>query len=247
MIPNEKLINALPEQTEDFIHTRFNIEAGYKWGSGMPQDQMKAFNEEIKQLFTAAGWTIEAGHSDSIGPTVRYGNSSLYCHPMELTGPCEQKLYPIVIAILSLASTCSLLSIEALGPVYNITNQEYRNALNFVRKDIEKELMEAFHTKNKMQYIHGYYERVDHVAMHYRIPTLSSYIGTSSNDIQIKYTTEVFQDLLRRGKILCKDNNMYRSITGAEQLEHARQEAAKLSQQEPSIKRSHNESFLTKE
>lgn len=232
---NENLLKTLPEQTEEYIHTRFNIEAGYKWGSGMPQNQTEAFNEEIKQLFTTAGWTVEEGHSDSIGPTVRYGNSSLYCHPMELSGPCEQKLYPMITAILSLASTCSLQSIETLGPVYNLTDHEYRSILDHVRKDIEKDLLNAFRTKNKMEYINGCYQKINDVAMRYRIPTLNSYIGISSSDTQITYTTQVFDDLLQNGKILRKENNrgtaMYRSITGEELLEKARKEATALSTQ----------------
>ena len=239
MIPNEKLINALPEQTEDFIHTRFNIEAGYKWGIGMPPDRMEAFNAEIKQLFAAAGWTIEDGRSSSIGPTVRYGKSSLYCHPMELSGPCEQKLYPMVTAILSLASTCNLQSIEKLGHVYDITDQEYCSALHTVRKDIEKDLLAAFRTQSKMQYTYGFYDKVDDVANRYRIPTTNSYIGTSSNDIQVKYTTQVFNDLVKEGKILCKENKdgkkMYRSITGSELLERARKEAIEQSCQRTHI------------
>jgi len=236
MKPNEKLLRALPEQAEEYIYTRFNIEAGYKWGSGMPLDQMNRFYNEITQLFSAFGWTIEEASSSNSAPTVRCGSSSLYCHPMELSGPCEKKLYPIISSILEFASTCSLKSIEPLERVYNISDNEYQQALDSLRKDIEQDLMTAFRTNHPMEYTSGYYNKVDNVAMRYRVPTLTSYIGVSSNDIQVKYITQVFHDLIKEGKILCKENEngkkIYRSITGAEQLERARLEASRRSQKE---------------
>lgn len=230
---NEKLLRELPEQTEKYIHTRFNIEAGYRWGSGMPMDKMNAFYDEIKDLFAAAGWTVKGGCPPTVAPTVYYESSSLYCHPMELSGPCEEKLYPIVSAILNQATTCSLQSIEKLGQVYKLSDHEYENALHSIRKDIEKDLLNAFKTTHPMEFISGYYNNLSTVAEQYRVPTLKSYIGLSSNDVQVKYITQVFNDMIKDGKILCKENNhgykSYRSTTGAERLEQARKEAAKQS------------------
>lgn len=227
---SKKLLRELPEQTETYTHTRFNIEAGYKWGAGMPPDKMNDFFDEIKNLFSAAGWSINEGISPSIAPTVTYGSSSLYCHPMELSGPCEEKLYPVISAILEQASTCILLNIEKLGPVYKVTDQEYEQALSALRKDIEKDLLEAFQTPHPTKFLPGYYDKLTTVAEQYRIPTLKSYIGISSNDIHIKYTTQVFSDMLRNGKICCKEDahghKTYRSLTSSERLEQARKEAA---------------------
>lgn len=229
---NEKLLKELPEQTEKYIHTRFNIEAGYRWGSGMPQNQMNQFYKEIKDLFTAAGWSVDEGSRSCVAPTVRFGSSSLYCHPMELSGPCSPKLYPMVIDILSKATTCNLMNIETLEPVFNLSTQEYEKVLGALQKDIEKDLLEVFSTAHPMQYTSEYYDRLDSVAAHYRIPTLTSYIGVSSQDPHIRYISQAFNNLVREGKILCKENQyghkMYRSITGAERLELARKAAAKL-------------------
>ena len=227
---NENLLRELPQQTEKYIYTRFNIEAGYKWGAGLPQDKMNAFFNEIKNLFAAAGWSVKEGNSTSIAPTVYYGSSSLYCHPMELSGPCDEKHYPIISSILNQASTCNLLNIEKLGPIYNVTDQEYEKALHALRKDIEKDILVAFQTTHPMQYISGCYNNLAAVAEKYRIPTLKSYIGLSSCDIQFKHITQVFNDMLRERKIICKEDKhghrTYRSATGTERLEQARKEAA---------------------
>ena len=227
---NENFLNALPEQTRQYFKTHFRIESGYKWGEGMEPDQRDRFFSEMMDLFAKAGWEVYPPDRPSSCPTVRKGGSELYCHPMELSGPCEEHLQEEVHTLLNFAETCRLLSTEVKGQVYDISDEQYSKALESVKRDIEKEIIGAFRTKNKMQYYPGYYDKLDEVADRYHVKTLTRSLIISSDDPHIKYVKGVFQELLQQGKIICKANEthgkMYRAATGPELLELARREAS---------------------
>ncbi len=230
---NETFLNSLPAQNHIYYNTYFRIEAGYVWGSGMSKEDTLCFFEEMKQLFSKAGWSVEESGSSSGCPTVHKGGNHLYCHPMQLSGPCEPSLRPEVERLLTGAETCFLRSFDTYSQVYDVTDEQYQSALEAARKDIAADLMQAFRTEHKHQYIQGYYSIVDEVAEHYRVPTLDRSSGViCSDDVHIRYITGVFQDLTKEGKILYRESDrggkQYRAATGPELLELARRQAANL-------------------
>lgn len=230
---NETFLAALPKQDHIYYNTYFRIEAGYRWGEGMSKEATMRFFDELKSLFTTAGWTAEESRIDSGCLTIYKGGNHLYCHPMELVGPCESSLRSDVTEILSHAKTCVLRTIDIYNQVYDVSDEQYRTALEAARKDIEQDLMTAFSTNRRDIYHHGYYSGVDNVAEHYRVPTLDRSTGViCSDDVHIRYITDVFQDLVEQGKILYKESKqgrkMFRAATGPELLELARRQAASL-------------------
>ena len=229
---NPKLLQALPEQEHTYWNTHFSISSGYQWGKGMSEEKTSQFFQEIKSLFTKAGWSVKEAELRSSCPTVGKGGSALYCHPMELSGPCERSLYLEVIKILNQAKTCTYRDVFTYDQIYDMTEEQYEEALKSVREDIEIDLMDAFSTDRKSLYHTGYYSNVERAADRYRILTLDRHLGICSDDVHMKYVTAVFQDLVKEGKILKREHPdrgaMYRSATGPELLELARRQAANL-------------------
>lgn len=231
---NEKLLQALPAQDHEYFHAYFYIDSGYQWDHGMSEEQHDRFFGEMKELFTEAGWTVEEGRSSGVCPTFHKGGSKLYCHPMELSGPCERSLYSEVEKLLDSAQSCRLRFSKEFGQIYAMTDDQYKAALDTVRGDIESDLMKSFATKRRNLFHHGFYPNMEAVAKQYRVPTLTRYLGITSDDIHMQYTKSVFDDLVKQGKILCQEHpdrgKMYRSLTGPEQLELARKEASSLAE-----------------
>ena len=227
---NDKFLKALPEQPRQYYKTHFTIESGYKWGEGMAPELRDRFFGEMIDLFSKAGWEVQPAERSSICPTVRKDGNELYCHPMELSGPCEEHLQEEVMTLLNFAENCQLVGVVVSDQVYSVSDEQYFQALNTVRGDIEKDLMSAFDTGSRMRFFPGYYDKVDDVAYHYYIKTLDRPTGISSDDPHMKYIHNVFHDLIQQGKIICKANDthgkLYRTATGPELLELARKQAS---------------------
>ena len=226
---NEKFRNALPTQEKVYYKTYFHIDAGYKWGEGMAPELRDRFYGEMMDLFAKAGWQVSPPQSPTTCPTVQKNGNELYCHPMELTGPCEESIQEEVQTILEFAETCHLRSIDIKSQVYAVTDDQYRSALEIAKPDIERDIMDAFQTPSKMQFFPGYYAKLDEVAAHYHVKTLLRDTVITSSDPHMVYIHDVVQDLLEKGKIICKANEthgkMYRAATGPELLELARKQA----------------------
>ena len=203
---NENFLNALPAQEHEYFYTHFKIEAGYQWGSGMEANARDTFFDEMKALFSAAGWAVEEAKFSGSCPTVHKGGNRLYCHPMELSGPCVRTLHDEVTAIVAQANSCFLRQIETYKRVYDLSDEQYKEALDSVREDVERDLLKAFTTDRKDRYVNGCYTVLDDVSESYRVPTLKRTLGISSGDVHCQYISDVFQDLVKEGKILSREN-----------------------------------------
>lgn len=215
---NKTLLANLPKQDHLYMKTHISIEAGYIWGKGIDEVLQDKFYSEMEKLFTDAGWTIEGSHFRGACPTFHKEKNKLYCHPSQLSGPLEPDLLSEVETLINKATTCKLRYSENYDQIYDMTDEQYKEALETCKKDIQKDIMEAFKTKRRNLY-HYLYD-IDHVYRHYRIPTLTNYIGISSNDVYIKYINEVFESMVQSGDILPYKHptkgTLYRTITKAE-------------------------------
>jgi len=230
---NETFLNALPHQEHTYFKTYFRINAGYEWGYGMPKEKTECFENEMKELFSKAGWSIEESRSSAGCPTFHKGGNQLYCHPMELSGPCESAVCAEVETLLKSAETCDFLCTDCYGIVYDVSDKQYAEAMSAARQDIENDLLAAYSTGRKDKYIRGYYAAVDNISEKFYVPTLTRPVGViSSTDVHVQYVKDVFQDLVKEGKILSVDTERggkaYRALTGPERLEMARKEAISL-------------------
>lgn len=230
---SEAFLSAVPVQEHLYYNIHFSIDAGYVWDRGMSQAAADQFYNGMKETFSAAGWTVEYPRSNGGCPTFHKGGNALYCHPMELSGPCEPGLIDEVEALIKSSRVCHHRFTKVYDQIYDITNEQYQAALDSAKDHIEADLMAAFSTKRRNLYHHGSWPQLFEVAKRYCIPTLDRHLGISSDDIFVKHVQTVFDELVSAGKIIHKDDptkgKLYRSATGPELLEKARKQAVSLS------------------
>ena len=79
-----------------FKETYFYIESGYIWGKGHSENESNIFNAEIKRIFenVLTGWTLKEKTINNACNEYLYkdGLSSLYCHPMTISGIIDTDL-----------------------------------------------------------------------------------------------------------------------------------------------------------
>ncbi len=229
--PSANFLCALPQQEHRYYQTYFHIDAGYVWGDGMDASTKANFFADMTAVFSKAGWEVEDPRGLSSCPTVHKGDSHLYCHPMQLSGPCERSLVDEVVSILSSAKTCTLRNVAIHDQVYDLTDVQYKNALDTVQADIEADIIAAFTTSRKDKYLSDSNSQIYNIANRYHIRTLDKNYGIRSDDIHIKYVEARFNDMVERGAIIRYADPvrgvMYRSAT---QMDRLMQDSEQLSQ-----------------
>ena len=166
-----------------FHKTYFRLDAGYKWGGpdpGMPAEKTQAFYAEIRHLFTGAGWTIRE-HKGYNTIDVIKGKTSLYVHPMDLSGACDDALVPEVKNILSEGKTFTHYKTDVFDRLLDLSRDELIQAYRDKGDEIDALLLNAFTTKRKNLYV-----RVGNVqwavAEKITIWTVEEHIGVITGD-----------------------------------------------------------------
>ena len=87
--------------------------------------------------------------------------------------------------------------------VFDITDEEYINILKSKQNEIEQDILAVYKTKRKNLYITDTWTPLNKVLDKYRIKRLSNYSGViSSSNIDVRYITEVFENLVKQNKIV---------------------------------------------
>lgn len=197
----EKAVQALLPQAKEYRRICVRLDSGYEWGHGILPAAAERFHQEMKTLFTGAGWEYLAPAFDNASPEYVKGKSRLYCHPMEVSGPCAASLMSEVAQLLEKAVTCKVTSLTEEGCVFDISDEEYTTVLTSLHANIEKDLLREFSLKNGMSDS----DRRQAVMENFRILTLKKNSGVlSSNNPYWKYIESVFQSLVEQGKIIKK-------------------------------------------
>lgn len=197
----EKAVLQKIPQEKEYRRISMELNSGYAWGSGMLPAAKERFHREMKELFTTAGWEYVAPAFDTASPSYRKGNSLLYCHPMELSGPCEASLMPEVAQLLEKVAHCTVLAYKDEGRVYDMTDEQYADILHGLRAEIEKDLLKAFSAKDSLSDS----ERCTSVMEKYRIMTLERTTNVlSSNCPYWKCVEETLKELIKQKKIIRK-------------------------------------------
>lgn len=197
----EKTVLQKIPQEKKYRRISVELNSGYEWGSGMLPAAKTRFHREMKELFTTAGWEYVAPAFDTASPSYRKGKSLLYCHPMELSGPCEESLMEEVAHLLKNAVHCTVLSFKDEGRVYDIADERYTEILQTLRGEIEKDLLNAFSAENTMSDS----DRCTSVMEQYRIMTLDRTTNVLSSSCPYwRCIEEVLKDLIKQKKIIEK-------------------------------------------
>ena len=119
------------------------------YSQGWPDDASRlAFRTETRKLFRDAGWQVEekpldSGHCDM----VRNGKDALYLHPTTFSGVMREDHIPELRRLLSGAATFRVLGTDLRMECLDLTDEEYRQRLEYQSEQIDNAILEACRTK----------------------------------------------------------------------------------------------------
>lgn len=199
----------------NYRNVHFRLESGYRWGIGLDQSKSEEFHEEINNLFIDAGWEIKQKEFSCACPEAEKGKNRLYLHPMDASGELQEDMVSEVEEILSKGKTFKHYHTDIYEILYDMSDEEYQSWLNERKENIEKDILEAFATKRKNLFITNTSGVIQNVKEKYHLPRVQQHINRSSNDIEWKYTRDIFEQMIKRGKFAIaetKNGLGYRTI-----------------------------------
>jgi len=184
------------------IHTPMYYNPKYGLGFSTPEDAT-LFDKTITELFLNDGWTIkEKKFKDSCNRVVK-DKQELYLHPQSISGVVLEENIPHIEQLLSNSSIFKFEKTDIYEDVFDITDEEYINILKSKQNEIEQNILAVYKTKRKNLYITDTWTPLIKVLDRYRIKRLSNYSGViSSSNIDVKYITELFENLIKQNKIV---------------------------------------------
>lgn len=186
------------------LHVYFRIESGYVWGGnnpGMPKEKEDAFFAEMRRLFSEAGYEIKPiEYTDCPGIVKEF--TDLYCHPMDLSGFCEESRIPEIEAILAKGATFSHRCTDTYNQVYPYNREQeteyYRQ--NF-REHIRNRLPLLFTTKRRNLY-KATKKIIEQLTNEIRIDTIERITGKSYANPCKTYITEIYEEMVDQGLLI---------------------------------------------
>ena len=165
-----------------FKETYFYIESGYIWGKGHSENESNIFNAEIKRIFenVLTGWTLKEKTINNACNEYLYkdGLSSLYCHPMTISGIIDTDLIEIIKKELENSRIIELRSYKTFSEYENISNEEVQNRISLRKNEMIKDIFDIFQTKTRNRYF--YIGNIDRLRDKYHIGTVLD----KDNDIE---------------------------------------------------------------
>ena len=203
------LLAALPADSKEYRNLSISLFSGYNWGFGMLPAASQSFHQEMGELFKEAGWEHHEPKFENACPEYSKGKSRLYCHPTQISGPCEKDLVSEVCQLVSKATTCMVTKAEDRGRIFDITQEQYNAALEILRPEIERDLLKEFSLSNR----NSDSDRHKVVMMKYRVLTLQNHTDTLSSALPYwKFTEDVLADLIAQKKIVKRpESNQFTS------------------------------------
>ena len=123
---------------EDFFKTIFFLDSPYRADDASPgwpsAEDRKAFEDSVFQVFSKAGWEIEAANNSCI--QVSKGlRAYLYIHPMEFSGEVRKDVIPEVESLIEQIQSVKLRSIKLYRKTYPFYTES--QLMRFIRENRE--------------------------------------------------------------------------------------------------------------
>ena len=235
-------LGAMPEKNRNsdvrgkYSKTYFRIEGnGYYANGSMPwPEHIKAsFLREVEDIFAAQGWVVTKSERNYVSSTATKGRSSLYLHPQNFRGVCENAEREFLLETLRDAKTFVCGRVDVYAEIHDMTDEQLEELLQSKRNIIESELLEAFTTKRRNLYITdiGFFGVDGKIAKRHSIRRLAidgekSHIGQDDRTDVICYTfvSGIFEELVRSKKIVTaqtKNGLGYRTTRKSDLMKYA--------------------------
>ena len=194
------------------IHTK-----GYSSGWSSDTDR-SAFKEESRQLFQELGWTIKLGHNGGCD-VVTKDWQDLYLHPTSFSGVMEEDNIQSLQEQLSAAQTFRCYAVNRYKEYQDMSDEEYRAALEEKRSEITAFALEQCKTKRANLYITD--PVAPHIAEHFEICRLCD--RDRHNAVGIRFVSELMNQLLQKGRLVAAETTHGVGIRTATAKELGRQ------------------------
>jgi hypothetical protein len=201
-----------------FKETYFYIESGYIWGKGYSKNESNIFNAEIKRIFenVLTGWTLKEKAINNACDEYLYkdGLSSLYCHPMTISGIIDIELKNQVETALKNSKVIEFRYSKEFNQYENISMEEVENRIRNRKNEIVKDLFNIFQTNRRNQYY--FIGNCDRLNSKYHINS----INQKWDNHESKIIREVLKYAVEIGVIVTakddRDIEMYRALNKTE-------------------------------
>ena len=192
------------------VNVYFRLDSGYVWGGdhpGMSKEKEDAFFAEARRLFSEAGYEIKSiKYTECPGIVKEF--TDLYCHPMDLSGYCEESRIPEIEAILAKGTTFRHRCTDTYQQVYPYNREQEIEYYRQTYHDcIQTRLLSLFSTKRRNLY-KPQQKVVEQLANQIRIKTIEHTIGVSSGDPCETYIHELYKDLVSKGMLIEAEKSM---------------------------------------
>ena len=172
--------------------------SGYGKDSGWASDaDQTAFKEESRRIFQELGWTLKPG-SNGVCDTVEKGHQDLYLHPMSFSGVMDEAGIEPLLEQLSKAQTFQCYHIDHYEEYLDMSDEEYRAALEAKRGEITDFILDQCRTKRSNLYI------TDPVAVciaeEFEICRLCD--KARNNGVGKQFVAELMTQLLQEGRLV---------------------------------------------
>jgi len=175
-----------------------------KWVSTLRQ----AFSDEVERLFSTHGWTFHNSGRDCVCDTITKGRNSLYLHPQNFSGVCENSEIETIRGFLTGADTFMLQAVDIYEEIYDMSDAELTAKLDAEREMIRSEILATYVTKRRNLFVDGTGPVMSigrrHGVKRLAIANKSSHNGIDNCAVGIcqSYAAGVFQELLDSGAIV---------------------------------------------
>ena len=187
--------------------------SGYNFGWTSDTEQA-AFKEESRRLFQELGWTLQVGHN-GVCDTVTKGNQDLYLHPLSFSGVMDEANIQPLQEQLSKARTFNCYHCDCYEEYQDMSDGEYRAALEARRGEITDFILEQCRTKRSNLYITDPVAVI--VAEQFEVCRLCD--RDRDNGVGKRFVAELMAQLLQEGRLVAAETTHGKGIRTATEKE----------------------------
>ena len=193
----------------------------YGYDSGWSSEADKAaFDSECRDLFQQLGWTLHPG-SNGVCDTVTKDRQDLYLHPFNFSGVMDEANIQPLQEQLSKGKTFRCYAVDCYEEYADLSDEEYRAALDAKREEITAFILEQCRTKRTNLYITA--PVALHFAEHFEICRLCD--REQHNAVGKRFMSELIDQLLKEGRLVSAETTHgagIRTATARELNDHSK-------------------------
>ena len=198
----------------------------YAYGSGWSSEADEAaFDEECRRLFQQLGWTLHAG-ANGVCDTVTKDRQDLYLHPTSFSGVMDESNIQPLQEQLSKARTFRCYAVDCYEEYTDLSDEEYRAALETRREEITAFILKQCRTKRANLYITD--PVASYFAQIFEICRLCD--RDQRNSVGKRFATELVAQLLQEGRLVAAetDSGMGLRSATAKELQNSSRSAEQI-------------------